>query len=184
MNPVIPLLRAARFMLGWSQAEVGVATGIKAKTIQLIEGGKYKLLPREAWILKAHYQDAGVEFTEAGSGHGAGVRWSKPGTVLEDETLDHFGSRIIRASRGLADLSQRELAKAAGVDPSFIARLEKNRYDAVNERTLSSLVNGLRTKNVEMTSETTAFGAGVRWIKDIRLEAPTETENTETKDDR
>ncbi|NEH47488.1 helix-turn-helix domain-containing protein [Rhizobium leguminosarum] len=180
MNPVIPLLRAARFLLGWSQAEVGVAIGIKAKTVQLIEGGKYKLLPREAWILKAHYQEAGVEFVEAGSGHGAGIRWSKPGTVLEDETLDHFGTRIIRAARGLANLSQRELAKAAGVDPSFIARLEKNRYDAVNERALSSLVKGLRTKNVEMTSETTAFGAGVRWINDIRIE----TENTDTKEHR
>ncbi|MBY3117275.1 helix-turn-helix domain-containing protein [Rhizobium laguerreae] len=184
MNPVIPLLRAARFLLGWSQAEAGVEIGIKAKTIQLIEGGKYKLLPREAWILKAHYQQAGVEFTEAGGGHGAGIRWRKPGTVLEDETLDHFGSRIIRASRGLANLSQRELAKAAGVDPSFIARLEKNRYDAVNERALSSLIKGLQAKNVEMTSETTAFGAGVRWIKDISIEAQVDTEDTDTKNGR
>lgn len=145
---------------------------ISAKTIQLIERGNYKLLPREALILKAHYQSAGVEFTDATSGHGAGVRWGSPGTVLEDGTLDHFGSRIVRAARGLSDLSQRQLAEAADVDQSFIARLEMNKYGAVNEATLRKLEAGLRTKNVEMTPETLSVGAGVRWVVDPEKLSP------------
>ncbi|MGV1844400.1 helix-turn-helix domain-containing protein [Rhizobium sp. L80/93] len=164
MNPVIPLLRAARFLLGWSQADVALTLDIKPKTIQLIERGKYKLLPREAWILKAHYQKALVEFTDATPHHGAGVRWSVPGIKMEDEILDHFGGRIVRSARGLVDLSQRQLAEIAKIDPSFIARLETNRYGALNEATLKKLEVGLRSVNVEMTAETSLVGAGVRWI--------------------
>lgn len=139
---------------------------IKAKSIHLLERGNYKLLPREALILKSHYQAAGVQFTEAGNGHGLGVRWSSPGAMLEDGTLDHFGSRVVRAARGLADLTQRQLADASGVDPSFIARLEKNKFGAVNEATMRKLEAGLRSKNVEMTPETLSVGAGVRWVVD------------------
>lgn len=166
MNPMFPLLRAARYLLGWSQADVGAELLIKAKTIHLLEAGKYKLLPREALILKAHYQEAGIEFTDPGKGYSFGLRWSSPRTVLEDQTQDHFGSRIVRAARGLAGLSQRDLAQAAKVDPSFIARLEKNRYAAINEATLQKLETGLRLKNVEMTAETASVGAGVRWVID------------------
>ncbi|SCX28104.1 transcriptional regulator, y4mF family [Agrobacterium sp. DSM 25558] len=166
MNHVIPLLRAARFLLGSSQAEIGAALAIKAKTIQLIEGGKYKLLPREVWILHGHYQETGIEFTQPSNGCGHGVRWRKAGIVLEGKDPDHFGGGLIRAARGLADISQRELAMVAAVDPSFVARLEKNRYGAVNQDALAKLVSGLLTYNVEMMSGTTTHGAGVRWVID------------------
>ncbi|HEY0120914.1 MAG TPA: helix-turn-helix transcriptional regulator [Rhizobium sp.] len=164
MSPLFSLLRSARFLLGKDQAVVGIEVGMKAKTVHLIEAGKYKLLPREALVLKAHYQALGVEFTEAGKGYSLGIRWALPGVMMEDRTLDHFGSRILRAARGLADLSQRELAAAAGVDPSFIARFENNKYGAINEALLSRLEVGLRSSNVEMTKETSLVGAGVRWI--------------------
>ncbi|EJK87340.1 Helix-turn-helix protein [Rhizobium sp. AP16] len=75
----------------------------------------------------------------------------------------------MRAARGLANLSQRQLAEAADVDPSFIARLEKNRYGAINEVTLRKVEAGLRAHNVEMTPETLSKGAGVRWIVDPAL---------------
>ncbi|MDJ1632165.1 MULTISPECIES: helix-turn-helix domain-containing protein [Rhizobium] len=169
MNQVFPLLRAARCLLGLSQVEAAKEFDIKAKTIHLLEAGNYKLLPREALVLRSRYQDAGVEFTEATDGYGAGVRWNKPGNVLDDDTLDFFGSRIMRAARGLANLSQRQLAEAADVDPSFIARLEKNRYGAINEVTLRKVEAGLRAHNVEMTPETLSKGAGVRWIVDPAL---------------
>jgi DNA-binding XRE family transcriptional regulator len=166
MNPVFPLLRAARCLLGLSQVEAAKEFDMKAKTIHLLEAGNYKLLPREALVLRGRYQDAGVEFTEAADSHGAGVRWNKPGNVLEDDTLDLFGSRIMRAARGLANLSQRQLADAAKVDPSFIARLENNKYGAINEVTLRKVEAGLRAYNVEIMQETQSVGAGVRWIID------------------
>ncbi len=94
------------------------------------------------------------------------MRWRKSEIVFQGSDPDHFGGRIIRATRGLADISQRELAKVAGVDPSFVARLEKNRYDAINQDALDKLVLGLSSKNVEATPATYSFGAGVRWIVD------------------
>lgn len=167
MNQVFPLLRAARCLLGWSQVDAAKEFDMKAKTIHRLEAGNYLLLPRDALVLRSRYQDAGVEFTEAADDYGAGVRWSKPGRLLDDGTPDVFGSRTIAAARGLANLSQRELAEEAIVDPSFIARLEKNKYTAINEETLRKLEAGLRKKNVELTKETASVGAGVRWIVDV-----------------
>ncbi len=182
MNPVYPLLRAARCLLGLNQVEAAKEFDMKAKTIHRLEAGNFQLLPREALILKSRYQDAGVEFIDAADGYGVGVRWSKPGRLLDDGTPDVFGSRTILAARGLANLSQRELAEEAGVDPSFIARLEKNKYTAINEETLRKLEAGLRKKNVELTKETALVGAGVRWIVDPGNLARIETKSPKSED--
>lgn len=133
----------------------------------MLEAGNYKLLPREALILKGHYQKAGVEFIDAADGFGPGVRWKSPGKPPGEDKPDYFGSRTFRAARGLANVSQRRLAELADVDPSFIARLEKDKFGSINEETLAKLVDALKKLDVEIVPETHTEGAGVRWRSPI-----------------
>ncbi|MEY9098015.1 DNA-binding XRE family transcriptional regulator [Sinorhizobium fredii] len=164
MNPVFDLLRAARCLLGYRQVDAEARFGMKDKAIHRLEAGHFKLLPREAFLLKARYQDEGVEFTDAADGHGPGVRWKVAGKVPGKDNPDFFGSRLFRAARGLANISQRKLADLANVDPSFIARLERDRFGSINEVTLRKIEVALRQLNIEITPETGSYGAGVRWI--------------------
>jgi transcriptional regulator with XRE-family HTH domain len=70
-------LRAARALLGWSQAELGLRAGLSVPTIKRLEGGFGPHVSDEARAkLKKAIEAAGVEFIEENGG-GAGVRYRK-----------------------------------------------------------------------------------------------------------
>lgn len=159
MHPLLHLLRAARYLLGLKQARVDEECQYSARTVFKLEAGKHARLPRTAFTLKQFYESRGVEFLDASNGHGAGVRWRNPGTV------DPIRSNLFRAARGLADLSQESVALQAAIDENFVNRFEKDTLKQINEESLRKLEAFLNSKNIEITPETTHFGAGVRWIK-------------------
>ncbi|NNU40588.1 transcriptional regulator [Rhizobium sophorae] len=153
------LLRAARFLLGYTQEQVENSCNLTRRYLYNLEAGKHLLLPRNALVIKAYFEREGVEFLEESETHGAGVRWRNPGR------LDPFRSKLFRCARGLADLSQDKLADRSGVGRKFIAQLEQDVLKGLNETSLGKLEHALRDLNIEITQETREFGAGVRWIK-------------------
>jgi hypothetical protein len=158
MDSLPDLLRAARCLLGHSQIDIEKKLGLKFRSVYTLEARRYKLLPREAYLLKERYEEEGIEFTEAGPGFGAGIRWRVPGRK------DPFKRVLILAARGLANLSQAGLAKVAHVDRNFIARLEQDEFDALSPEKWQRLEEALKSRNVQFTAETSSSGAGVRWI--------------------
>jgi len=72
-------VRAARALIGWSQAELAEAAGVPLSTVERIESGEPGSIPAEAVDkLRAALESAGVTFI-AKNGGGAGVRLSKGG---------------------------------------------------------------------------------------------------------
>ncbi|WSH26976.1 helix-turn-helix domain-containing protein [Rhizobium beringeri] len=144
--------------MGYTQTGIEDLFKLKSRSVYTLEAGRYKLTPRFAYLLKEKYEEEGVEFTDAGSDFGQGIRWRVPGRK------DPYRRAMLPAARGLANLSQAQLAKIADVDQKFIARLELDDFEAVSRVKLDRLEAALKARNVEFTAETTSFGAGVRWI--------------------
>lgn len=72
-------VRAGRAMLEWTRAELAGASKVSESTIADYEKGRNaSMLTETAKKLIAAFANAGVEFTDADKGHGAGVRWKKP----------------------------------------------------------------------------------------------------------
>jgi transcriptional regulator with XRE-family HTH domain len=161
MHPLLHLLRAARYLLGLTQAHVDEACKFTARTVFKLEAGKHARLPRTAFTLKVFYESRGIEFVDAQNGHGAGIRWRQAGVV------DPVRSTLFRAARGLADLSQESVAIQANIDETFVNRLEKDALKQINEDSLRRVEVLLNAKNVEITPETAHYGAGVRWIESV-----------------
>ncbi|MBP2443447.1 helix-turn-helix domain-containing protein [Rhizobium leguminosarum] len=151
--------------MGYTQTGIENLLELKFRSVYTLEARRYKLTPRFAYLLQEKYEAEGVEFTDASGPVGQGIRWKLPGRK------DPYRRALLPAARGLANLSQAQLAKLAGVDKSFVARFERDDFDGVSQAKLDRIEQALKTKNVEFTRETAAFGAGVRWIKNP---APTE----------
>jgi len=68
MTMSVAQLRAARGLLGWSQADLGRAAGVGTSTIADWESGKKgrRLHPRTEAALREALEAAGVVFTERG----------------------------------------------------------------------------------------------------------------------
>jgi transcriptional regulator with XRE-family HTH domain len=159
MDASFDLLRAARFLLGFTQEKVENACDLKSQFLYNLEAGKHVLHPRGALLVQAYYEREGVEFFEPTEDHGEGLRWRSPGRP------DPFRGRLFRCARGLADLSQDKLAIRSGASRTFIAKLEQDVLTGLNKASAEKLENTLRELNIEITKETREFGAGVRWIE-------------------
>jgi transcriptional regulator with XRE-family HTH domain len=68
--------RAARALLGWSQADLATAAMVGQKTIADFERGARQLRPRTLADIRAALERAGVAFID-GNGGGPGVRLKK-----------------------------------------------------------------------------------------------------------
>jgi transcriptional regulator with XRE-family HTH domain len=84
-----------------------------------------------------------------------------------------FDGRQIAAARALANISIKELAKAAGVTPRTIGRLEiagtidispKLRHGHVSRATFDKIAAALAQRGIELVPEREGYGSGVRWI--------------------
>jgi transcriptional regulator with XRE-family HTH domain len=70
-------VRAARALIGWSQAELADAAGLPLSTVDRFETGAPDSVPAEAVAkMRAALESAGVAFIPK-NGDGAGVRLSK-----------------------------------------------------------------------------------------------------------
>ena len=75
MRLYVSQVRAARGLLGWSQNELAVASGLGISTIKRMEGSE-KIVRgnvENVWKLQRTLEDAGVEFIDQNGG-GPGVR--------------------------------------------------------------------------------------------------------------
>jgi transcriptional regulator with XRE-family HTH domain len=79
-------LRAARGLLGWSQAELAERAGLSLPTVKRLEGGFGPRVSDEArGRLRAAIEAAGVEFIEEnGGGRGVRFRWEGKRKSTED----------------------------------------------------------------------------------------------------
>ena len=73
-------LRAARALLGWSQAELAKSSGVAIATIKRMEGarGLPKTAVENVWKVQQALQAAGVVFIDQNDGGGPGVRLKEP----------------------------------------------------------------------------------------------------------
>jgi transcriptional regulator with XRE-family HTH domain len=72
-------VRAARALIGWSQAELAAAAGVPLSTVDRFETGAPDVVPAEAVArMGGALESAGVAFI-ARNGGGAGVRLRKGG---------------------------------------------------------------------------------------------------------
>jgi transcriptional regulator with XRE-family HTH domain len=144
-------------LLGLSQEKLEELTGLERRTIGRLEAGKSKLISRDVFKVRAELEKKGVEFIDASSAHGLGVRWKNPGKV------DPFQSAQLRAGRALAGLSQSRLAELAEVDRNFITRIENDKPKALRDESLRKVIGALDKLGVELTAEGDTFGAGARF---------------------
>lgn len=166
MDTLPDLLRAARCLLGYTQTGIEKRLNLKKRSVYTFEARRYKLTPRFAFLLKDHYEGEGVEFVDADAMFGTGIRWRTPGRK------DPYKRVLLLGARGLADLSQEQLADIAGLDRSFIARLEQDEFEGVSSEKLARIESALRKRNVEFTLDTSTSGAGVRWINANHYQKP------------
>jgi transcriptional regulator with XRE-family HTH domain len=74
----IEQLRAARGLLGWSQAELAARAGLSLPTVKRLEGGFGPRVSDEAREKLQHaIETAGIEFIDENGG-GLGIRFRKP----------------------------------------------------------------------------------------------------------
>ena len=115
--------RAARGLLGLSQLEIAKAAHLTAPTLRAFERYGKEPSHNNLQALRAALEAAGIVFVPASEG-GAGVRLgtAPDGDVSGDAV---FSQDLCRAARGLLNLSQQDLADAAGIARSTVAEFER-----------------------------------------------------------
>jgi transcriptional regulator with XRE-family HTH domain len=68
--PSAAQIRAARALLGWSQADLAARSGISRRTLTSIESGDERVSPESIEALQAVLEGAGLEFTGSGADEG------------------------------------------------------------------------------------------------------------------
>jgi len=63
----------------------------------------------------------------------------------------------------MANLSMRDLQTKFGVNRNFVNRLETGLIGGLNLKTLKKLEQAFARLNIELTTESESWGAGVRW---------------------
>lgn len=156
MSSVFESLRAARALLNVSQVEMTGPTGLSQADIARLEKHDFKMVPRSAYILKAHLEKQGIEFLEETDRKGLGVRWKNPGR------LEPFNAAQIRTARVMLGLSQRELAEKTDLHRTYIVRLEGGKPKSVDLGVVKKIIEYFEKNGVEFISESAQHGSGVR----------------------
>jgi DNA-binding XRE family transcriptional regulator len=146
-------------MLGFRQVYVEKSCNLSERYLIPLESESRLRLPREAFAVKAFYEASGVEFLLTPDGkRGVGIRWKSP------DTSDVFYGKAFRAARGLAALSQDELAEEAQVGRKIISTLERGIWNSINPEARDQIERCFKDRNIEVTVATATYGAGARWI--------------------
>jgi transcriptional regulator with XRE-family HTH domain len=68
MAIAVEQIKAARVLLGWSQATLAAEAGTHTRTVRNFEGGKGRPLVRILQMMQRALEDGGVEFVEGEPG--------------------------------------------------------------------------------------------------------------------
>ena len=110
MNPL--QCRAARALLGWSQLDLAIASGVSRVTVKNFE--TERRIPRQASLqeMRIAFEAAGITFIEE-NGEGPGVMMKKRSQPSQ-----------FRAARCLLHWTHSDVAEASGVSDATVMRLE------------------------------------------------------------
>jgi transcriptional regulator with XRE-family HTH domain len=102
--PSAEMLRAARALLGWNQRQLAAAAAVSRPTVHKLEtrgatrgenareSGDNATLESVEAIVQA-YEAQGIEFIEATSSTGSGVRWRTPAGRIGDDPAEEAVQR-------------------------------------------------------------------------------------------
>lgn len=147
------LLRAARGLLGLSQAEFAHAAGIDRRTLIGLENDTAKKnasldIRRKIYLA---FDDLGIEIFPTG------VRWKSP----DSNTKRH--ASVIRGARLLVGISQTELSQRSGLDRQSIVRMESGKLARVDLHKEAALIDTFLKLGVVLNFGTAQQVAEVRW---------------------
>lgn len=153
-NPTHGQLRAARSMLGKTQAWLAKEAQITPAVLLGLESANRKLpdnhaLARVSAVLKAE----GLELMEAMEPHGEGVRWREPSGLTWIAGLRH--------ARAMLGVSLDEMAELSMVGRDAIARIERGGLRRTPEQSALKLRDALLAKGVIILPEGRDHGLGV-----------------------
>ena len=154
--------RAARALLNLSQSDVAEAAHISAPTVGAFERHGKVPAYNNLQAIRTALEAAGILFIPENDG-GAGVRLrdSQHGETLGETELS---PDLCRAARNLLDLSQLDLAEAAGVGRSTVADSERGARRPTPAN-LTFLRDALEAAGVIFIGADEAAGPGVRLRK-------------------
>jgi Predicted transcriptional regulator with C-terminal CBS domains len=149
--------RAARALLALGQADVSVLAGVERNIVVRMEAGKYQRVLRPELIkLKRFYEKKGIEFIDATTLHGPGIRWAL------GLTGDLVQRGQLRAGRALVGIVQAKLAARAKVSQSLISRFENGKTQSLPVEDFVEIVSVLKEEGVELTDDPVRGTASVQ----------------------
>lgn len=154
--------RAARALLGLTQAELAQAAEAGSKTIADFErGAKRQLHTITLRALRNALEAAGIELMDTEGKH-PGVRLKKrPKGMVSDASS--FTPLLCRVAREFLYISQLQLAETTGLAPMSIADYERGIERRYSEKTLTILQTTLEKSGIEFIAPDDKSGPGVRW---------------------
>jgi transcriptional regulator with XRE-family HTH domain len=109
------LLRAARDLLGWTQARVAGEAGVSTAAVTALEVGRLGPRAGSVTAITAALERAGVRFLAAADGLGQGVRYARPEPVSTGARAPELHLVSGRADTGrVADTADRRVAATRG----------------------------------------------------------------------
>ncbi len=151
--------RAARGLLNLSQATVAEASHIAPATLSEFERGERVLSHNNLQAVRTSLEALGVILVPAkGGGVGARLSAVPDGHGSDNATIS---SDLCRAARYLLNLSQEDLAEAAGVARSTVAEFERGAR-APSPANLKALRETLEGSGVVFIEADGSAGPGVR----------------------
>ena len=148
-------LRAARALLGRTQEQVAVTSGVSRPTLIRLEGGNYLRHTDSERIVRVYYEKYGLRFLDDDAGKVAGVRWCEPGT--DDE---HRRTQL-HAARVLIGLKQLELAQAVGIGRTALTKFENGITVQPVIALKKAIREALEAQGVDFLPDTKDEGFGV-----------------------
>ncbi|WP_370649859.1 helix-turn-helix domain-containing protein [Neorhizobium galegae] len=148
--------RAARALLNLGQGQVASAAGVGPRVVIRLEDVGYPDPTEAALKVHLYYRNQGLEFLDATSTLGPGVRWRKPGRE------DFFNRRQIHAGRVLLDWRQVDFATKLDVTRSLLAKFESGIKRKPTQAFVESALKTLEAGGVVMLEDDEHCGFGVR----------------------
>ncbi|CDZ32803.1 Hypothetical protein NGAL_HAMBI1146_00470 [Neorhizobium galegae bv. officinalis] len=124
-------LRAARALVGLTQAQLAASIGVSRRSVAACEGGPGATLKTIA-ALRDSYERSGIEFLgvvnlTTNEIHGSGACWKIAPLFSRCASSSFPGEANFFAARALLGLEEREVAREAGLTPRQIRNLESGR---------------------------------------------------------
>lgn len=155
--------RAARALLGITQADLAKAAGAGTKTVADFERGADRDLHFITLkVLGDALMKGGIEFLDT-EGNRPGVRLKKSAKKTLSSENPLLTPELCRAAREFLYINQQQLADASKVTKRTIADFERGLERDFNENILKALQSTLEKSGIEFINATDGGGPGVKW---------------------